>query len=177
MFLATKPMKVTKFNLSTKGLSFWDAIIEIIAFVALSLLWVLTYSFQQLGSKMVSDDFDFFQNPSEYWASKMTYTLPIIATIFYLGITFFGFSRDFSGEKGIDSPEKGQKLKEINQRLWRWVKFILVLMFILIEYFSFQSGSNFGAGIPKWHIVVFPLLLFGPVIYFFFEFSKHQLED
>lgn len=170
-------MKVTKFNLSTKGLSFWDAIIEILAFVALALLWVLTYSFQQLGSKMVSDDFDFFQNPSEYWASKMTYTLPIIATIFYFGITLFGFSRDFTGEKGVDLSEKGQKLKEINQRLWRWVKFILVLMFILIEYFSFQSGSNFGAGIPKWHIVVFPLLLFGPVIYFFFEFSKHQLED
>jgi hypothetical protein len=170
-------MKVKKFNLSTKGIAFWDVCIEIIAFVALSLLWVLTYTFQQMGAKMVSDDFDFFQNPNEYWASKMTYTLPIIATIFYLGITFFGFKRDFSGEKGIDSPEKGQKLMEINQRLWRWVKFILVLMFILIEYFSFQSGSNFGAGIPKWHIVVFPLLLFGPVIYFFFEFSKHQLED
>ncbi|WP_106568820.1 hypothetical protein [Cecembia rubra] len=170
-------MKVTKFNLSNKGLSFWDAIIEILALVALVLLWVLTYSFQQLGSKMVSDNFDFFQNPSEYWASKMTYTLPIIASIFYLGITFFGLSRDYSGEKWNENPEKAKKLKMINQRLWRWSKFILVLMFMLIEYFSFQSGSNFGTGIPKWHIVVFPLLIFGPVIYFFLEFSKYQLDD
>lgn len=170
-------MKATKFNFSIKWDFFWNAVIEVIAFLALLFLWILTYSFRKVGSKMVSDNFDFFQNPNEYWASKITYTLPIIATIFYFGITLLGFRRDFSGEKGVDNPEKAQKLREINQRLWRWVKFILVLMFILIEYFSFHSGSNYGSGIPMWHIVVFPLLLFGPVIFFFFEFSKHQLED
>jgi hypothetical protein len=157
-------------------LPFWDKIIEILSFSALILLWVMVYNFQHIGAELMPDGYDFFQNPSEYWASKMTYTIPIIATILYVGITFYNSRNNYINFLVQDDEEKKEKLTEINQKLWRWMKFMLILIFVSIEFFSFHSGSGFGTGIPKWYIVVFPLLLFVPVIYFFIEFSQNQLD-
>jgi len=81
------------------------------------------------------------------------------------------------GDYAIEvSKEKAPALSQINKRLWRWLKLNILIMFIVIEYFSFHTGSNAGTGISGWFIFVFPLLLFGPVIFFFIEFSKNQLE-
>jgi hypothetical protein len=158
------------------NLPFWDKVIEILALSALVLLWVMTYRFQHIGAELMPADYDFFQNPSEYWASNMTYTIPIIATLLYIGITWYNTRGQYGNYLVQDDTEKREKLIEINQKLWRWLKFMLILIFLSIEFFSFHSGSGFGTGIPKWYIVVFPMMLFGPVIYFFIEFSQNQLD-
>jgi hypothetical protein len=170
------PMKIPKIHFRFFQMPFWDRIIEIMGFAALVLLWIMTYHFQHIGADLMPEDYDFFQNPSEFWASKMTYSIPVIATIFYLGITLYNTKTRYTDYPIIEDPEKAEKLSQINQKLWRWLKFMLILMFLLIEYFSFQSGSGFGTGVPKWYMVAFPLMLFGPVIYFFIEFSQNQLE-
>ncbi|RPA67036.1 hypothetical protein EF405_18070 [Cyclobacteriaceae bacterium YHN15] len=169
-------MKVPKIRLFFFRINFWDRIIEILGFSALVILWVMTYHYQHLGAELMPEDYDFFQNPSEYWASKMTYSIPVIATILYLGITIYNTKTRYTDYPINENPEKAEKLSQINQKLWRWLKFMLILMFLLIEYFSFHSGSGFGTGVPKWFMVAFPLMLFGPVIYFFIEFSQNQLE-
>lgn len=169
-------MKVRKINLPILKIPFWDKVIEFLGFAALLTLWAMTYHFQHLGAEMMPEDYSFFQNPSEYWASKMTYTIPIIATILFTGFSIYNTRKKYTDFPISDYPEKAKKLSLINQRLWRWLKFMLILMFIMIEYFSFHSGSGFGTGIPKFYIVVFPLMLFAPVIFFFIEFSQNQLD-
>ncbi|MFD2200439.1 hypothetical protein [Shivajiella indica] len=169
-------MKVPKFPFLFFQMPFWDRIIEILGFSALIILWVMTYHFQQVGAELMPEGYDFFKNPSEYWASKMTYTIPIIATILYVGITAYNTKKKYTDYPISDDPKKAEKLSQINQKLWRWLKFMLILIFLLIEYFSFHSGSGFGTGIPNWFMVAFPLMLFGPVIYFFIEFSQNQLD-
>jgi hypothetical protein len=157
-------------------ISFLDKILEILSFSALIILWVMTYRFQHLGAELVPDDFDFFQMPNEYWASKMTYAVPFIATLLYVGLTIYNLRPQYGEHTVNASPEKLSGLSEINKRLWRWLKFNLLLVFIIIEYFSFHTGSNAGTGITPVLIYVFPVLLFGPVVFFFIEFSKNQLE-
>lgn len=157
-------------------ISFWDRILEILSLAALIVLWVMTYKFQHLGAELVSEDFNFFQNPNEYWASKMTYAVPMIATVLYVGLTIFNLRPQY-GDYPVDvSGDKASDLSEINKRLWRWLKFNLLVIFIVIEYFSFHTGSNAGTGITPLLIYVFPVLLFGPVVFFFIEYSKSQLE-
>ncbi|SMD42026.1 hypothetical protein SAMN00777080_0562 [Aquiflexum balticum DSM 16537] len=157
-------------------MSFFDGILEIFGFIALISLWVMTYKFQHIGAELVSEDFSFFQTPNEFWASKMTYTVPTIATVLYVGLTVYNLRPQLGDYPVQVSSEKSAQLSEINKRLWRWLKFNLLLIFIVIEYFSFHTGSNAGTGISPAFIYVFPVLLFGPVVFFFIEFSKSQLE-
>ncbi|WP_293015505.1 hypothetical protein [Mongoliibacter sp.] len=154
----------------------WDRVIEILGFSSLILLWVMTYYFQHLGAEAVPEGYNFFENPSEYWASNMTYSIPIIATILFFGITLYNQTPRISEYTIQNQPEKVDTLIRINAKLWRWIKFNLIIMFILIEYFSFHSGSGFGTGIPTWFIIVFPVLLFAPIIYLFMEFAKTQVD-
>lgn len=157
-------------------MNFWDRVIEILGFASLILLWAMTYYFQHVGADAVAPDYNFFENPSEYWASNMTYSIPIIATILFFGVTFYNQKPRINDYTIQNNPEKAEALVQINAKLWRWLKFNLILMFILIEYFSFHSGSGFGSGVPKFFMVVFPVLLFAPIVYFFMEFAKTQLD-
>lgn len=163
-------------NVGRFKISFFDGILEILGFVALVFLWVMTYKFQHIGAELVPEDFSFFQTPNEFWASKMTYTVPVIATFLYVGLTVYNLRPQIGDYPVQISSEKSAQLNEINKRLWRWLKFNLLLVFITIEYFSFHTGSNAGTGISPTLIYVFPVLLFGPVVFFFIEFSKSQLE-
>lgn len=158
------------------NISIFDAILEVFGFIALISLWVMTYRFQHIGAEMVPEDFSFFQTPNEFWASKMTYTVPVIATILYVGLTVYNLRPQYGDYPVQVSSEKNVQLSEINKRLWRWLKFNLLVIFIVIEYFSFHTGSSAGTGISPAFIYVFPVLLFGPVVFFFIEFSKNQLE-
>lgn len=168
--------KITLKTFGNTNVSVLDIIVEILSVLVLLTLWAETYYFQHQSLQIVPEGYDFFQNPNEYWASKMTYSVPFVATILYVGLTLYN-QRVQYGDYAIEiSREKGPALSQINKRLWRWLKLNILIMFIVIEYFSFHTGSNAGTGISGWFIFVFPLLLFGPVIFFFIEFSKNQLE-
>lgn len=169
-------MKITLKTFGNTNVSRLDILVEILGFLVLVSLWVLTYYFRQKSLEIVPEGYDFFRNPNEYWASKMTYSVPIVATIIYVGLTVYNKRVQF-GDFAVEiNKEKGPALIQINKRLWRWLKLNILVMFIVIEYFSFHTGSNAGSGISGWFIFVFPLLLFGPVIFFFIEFSKNQME-
>jgi hypothetical protein len=153
-----------------------DIVVEILCLLVLIGLWAETFYFRNINLEMVPENYDFFSNPNEYWASKMTYSIPLVATFLYVGLTLYN-KRVQYGDFAVEiSQEKAPVLSQINKRLWRWLKLNILLMFVVIEYFSFHTGSNAGAGISGWFILTFPLLLFGPVIYFFIEFSKNQLD-
>lgn len=157
-------------------LSFADKLIEVLGIVALVWLWLETAYFQQLGQEQVPANYNFFETPSDYWASKMTFAVPLVATFFYIGISWFNYyNRDI--DHLVDaSTDKKRALIAINRRLWRWVKLNLIIIFLMIEYFSFHTGSNYGTGVPTWMILFFPLILFSPLVYFFIEYSKSQLK-
>lgn len=158
------------------NVSFLDIVVEAMSFLVLVSLWILTYYFQHENLEIVAEGYDFFSNPNEYWASRMTYSVPFVATILYVGLTLYN-QKVQNGSYAIEVNKKnGPELSRINKRLWRWLKLNILLMFVVIEYFSFHTGSNAGLGISSSFILVFPLLLFGPVIYFFLEYSKNQLE-
>jgi hypothetical protein len=153
-----------------------DIAVEVVSLLVLILLWAETYFFQHESLELVPDGYSFFSNPNEYWASRMTYSVPFVATILYVGLTLYN-QRVQHGDFAIEiSKEKAPALSQINKRLWRWLKLNILVMFVVVEYFSFHTGSNAGTGISGWFILAFPLLLFGPVVYFFVEFSKNQLE-
>ena len=156
--------------------SFLDKLVEALSVLVLIGLWWLTYYFQHQSLEIVPEDYDFFRNPTEYWASKMTYSVPFVATILYVGLTLYNKNRQYGDYAVQINKGKGAVLRQINKRLWRWLKLNILLMFVVLEYFSFHTGSNAGTGISGWFIFAFPLLLFGPVIYFFVEFSKNQLK-
>jgi hypothetical protein len=168
-------MKSAK-HLAPIPLTLADNVIEVLGIIALVWLWLETVYFQQLGLEQVPANFSFFENPSEYWASQMTYAVPLVATVFYLSISWFNyFNRDI--DHLVDaSTEKKKALIAINRRLWRWVKLNVIIIFLMIEYFSFHTGSSFGSGVPTWMILFFPLVLFSPLVYFFIEYSKSQLK-
>ncbi|UJP66254.1 hypothetical protein [Mongoliitalea daihaiensis] len=157
-------------------LSFADKLFEIMGIVALVWLWLETVYFQQLGLEQVPDNFDFFEMPNEYWASKMTYAVPLVATIFYISISWFNYYNRDIDHLVAASSEKKRALIAVNRRLWRWVKLNVIIIFLMIEYFSFHTGSNFGSGVPNWMLLFFPFVLFSPLVYFFIEYSKSQLK-
>jgi hypothetical protein len=153
-----------------------DILVEILAIGALVMLWAETYYFQHLGAELVPNDYTFLESPNEFWASQMTYSIPFIATLIYIGLTIYNKKRKHNEYEYEFNPEKSAAVLRINQRLWRWLKLNLILVLLIIEYFSFHTGSSAGDGISIWFILIFPLLIFGPVVYFFVAYSREQLQ-
>ena len=154
----------------------FDVVVELLALAAVLFLWAETYYFQHLGAEIVPNDYSFLESPNEFWASQMTYSIPFVATMIYVGLTIFNEKRKHNEYEYEFNPEKSAAVLRINRRLWRWLKLNLILVLLIIEYFSFHTGSSLGDGISVWFILVFPVLVFGPVIYFFFAYSKEQLQ-
>ena len=69
-------------------LTWLDKVMEFFCFVALVCLWGLTWYFHEMELRSAPQDFSFFKNPSFYWASNMTYTMPVIATAIYIMLTY-----------------------------------------------------------------------------------------
>lgn len=153
----------------------FDVVVELLALAAVLFLWAETYYFQHLGAEIVPNDYSFLESPNEFWASQMTYSIPFVATMIYVGLTIFNEKRQHNEYEYEFNPEKSAAVLRINRRLWRWLKLNLILVLLIIEYFSFHTGSSLGDGISVWFILVFPVLVFGPVVYFFFAYSKEQL--
>lgn len=124
-----------KKTLATKKPSYYskfDVAIEILAVVALVLLWAETSYFQHRGAELVPVDFNFLERPNEYWASQMTYSIPFVATMIYIGLTIFTLKRKHDEYEYEFNPEKSAAILRINRRLWRWLKFNLVLILLII---------------------------------------------
>lgn len=153
-----------------------DILVEALAIAALVFLWAETYYFQHLGAELVPNDYSFLESPNEFWASQMTYSIPFVATLIYIGLTLYTNKRKHEEYEYEFNPEKSAAIKGINRRLWRWLKLNLILVLLIIEYFSFHTGSSAGDGISIWFILIFPLLIFGPVVYFFIAYSREQLQ-
>jgi hypothetical protein len=152
-----------------------DWLMEAISLLGLISLWIMTSYYHGIESAKVPEDFSFLKNPSYYWASNMTYTIPLIATVIYLYLTYMK-KRPIPQEHLIEvNPEKEAKILQINNRLMRWIKIVAVSLFIMIEFLSYNTGSNQGTGISYMVIFFLPILMVGPIIYFLFEFSKSQL--
>jgi hypothetical protein len=153
-----------------------DILVEFLAIAGLVMLWAETYHFQHLGAELVSKDYTFLESPNEFWASQMTYSIPFIATLIYIGLTIYNKKRKHNEYEYEFDKEKSAAVLRINQRLWRWLKLNLILVLLIIEYFSFHTGSSAGDGISIWFILIFPVLIFGPVVYFFVAYSREQLQ-
>jgi hypothetical protein len=169
-------MKESLKTFRNSNVSRLDIAVEVVSLLVLILLWGETIFFQRQSLELAPEGYDFFSNPNEYWASRMTYSVPFVATILYVGLTLYN-RREQQGNFAVEiSKDKAPILSQINKRLWRWIKLNILIMFVVVEYFSFHTGSNAGSGISSWFVFMFPLLLFIPVVIFFIEFSKNQLE-
>lgn len=167
-----KILASNKFSTHSK----FDVVVELLAIAAVLFLWAETYYFQHLGAEIVPNDYSFLESPNEFWASKMTYSIPFVATMIYVALTIFNEKRRHNEYEYEFNPEKSAAVLRINRRLWRWLKLNLILVLLVIEYFSFHTGSSLGDGISVWFILIFPVLVFGPVVYFFFAYAKEQLQ-
>jgi len=156
--------------------SLLDRAVEVAGVIALVFLWMMTYYFQQKGLQAVPEQYDFLDQPNEFWASKITYSIPFVVTIVYLIITYTSLKKSEPDDHPYYSPEKAAAFQVLNKRLWRWMKLSIILVFIMIEYFSFHTGSRAGEGISYWYFLFFPVLLIGPAVFFLIEISKKELE-
>jgi uncharacterized membrane protein len=146
-----------------------DKIIEALGWLALFTLWSLVlFSYSKLP-ETIAIHFDAYGNPDNYGGKITIFSLPIIASVLFLGLSYLNrFPHIFNYMTEINDNNALQQYS-IAGRLVRMLKLCIVLIFTLIAFSTMNVTDKTG----NWSM---PLLVLGltlfPVLYYLIQSNK-----
>lgn len=147
-------------------LTFYDVVLETLAWIFLFVIWILVVlNYNDLPDR-IPVHYGASGQPDRFGGRSTVYTLPLIATALFLGLTVINlFPRIFDGFQDIN-VDKIPKQRRHTSRLIRTLKFVLTLIFcaIALQTILFAKGKVDGLG--AWFLPTVIGLLSIPTIFF-----------
>jgi uncharacterized membrane protein len=149
-----------------------DNIIEIFGWLTLLILWSYTlFNYSGLPNT-IPTHFDFNGQVDDYGSKLTVLLLPIIGTIVFVGLTILNkFPHIFNYPTEI-TPENALSKYTIATRMIRYLKFIIIVIFTLIEYMIFSSVKNEASSINFYFLPIMLVLIFIPIIFSIIKLYK-----
>ena len=148
------------------ALSKTDRFVEILCIILLFILWAAAIGIYIFSPDIIPVHFDLAGNINRYGNKITIFSLPIIATIIFAGITWLGKYPHIFNYMVPITPENALLQYTHATRLLRYLKLIVVFIFTWLVFFSYPpiAGSTKGLGI--WFFPVMITLLLLPTIFF-----------
>jgi len=153
-------------------LTFADKAIEVLGFIALAFLWVLTLSIYKDLPDTIPIHFNGSGTADDYGSKSSILALPIIATILFSGLTFlnkFPHIFNYSTEITLENAEKQYRNAT---RLLRFLKTVVVIVFTIIVYQTQQVVAGYSEGLGQWFLPLFLGLTFIPILLYLIQNFK-----
>jgi uncharacterized membrane protein len=151
-----------------------DKMVELAGLLTVLGLWGFTFiNYPDLpatipthfNAKGVADDFG---------AKSSVFALPVVATIFYVGMTILNlFTQIFNYPVKI-TPENTLRQYGHATKLVRWMKLGLILVFFAIVVQTVQTAEGKAGGLGGWFLPLSLGLLFVPLVVFIFRMYQDK---
>lgn len=141
--------------------SFSEKLLQILSFVALTVLVVLTICAMAGLSTKIPTHFGVGGSPDSWGGKGSLLLLPIMGGVLYLSLTIlerFPWIYNYPVEI---TKENAARQYGLARRLLEWMKFILTGTFLYLQWQTIQVAKGLSGGFGVWFLPAFLLLLFG----------------
>ena len=155
-------------------LSTTDVIIEIIGWLAVVGIWILTFIHYEKLPEQIPIHYNSTGKADGFGDKNQLLILPIVATLFFIGLTLLNkFPRIFNYFIPL-AQENAFFQYSAATRLIRFVKLLFVIIFGLVVFMTIQTAKGTAGGLGIWFL---PLMigLFFILIMYLFEKGKKAL--
>ncbi len=151
-----------------------DKIIEILGWIFIGILWLLTVYFFSLLPATIPTHFNAYGKVDDYGSKATILILPIISSVLFIGLTILNkYPQIFNFPSEI-TEENALKQYTLATRMIRILKLSLALVFslIFIQICLASSGITVGFGILLLPVTL--LLIFVPIGYFVIKMFRSK---
>ena len=149
-----------------------DRALEGLCLIILILLWTGTIAgFSKLPDQIPSH-FNAPGQADDYSNKRSIFTLPIVATILYFGMTLINRYPHVYNYPATVTAQNARSLYTSATILIRTLKLAVVVIFSGIALMTYRSVSTKGDGLGTWFLPVVVSLMFVPVIIYLLKTTK-----
>jgi uncharacterized membrane protein len=151
-----------------------DRVLEIASLVFLCVLWAFViYSYNTLP-ETIPTHFNAGGEPDGYGEKSTLFILPVLATLIYLGmgwINLYPYKFNYTVPINEDNAFDQYKLAT---RLLRYLKLVVLIIFIAIVLFTHLTVSGKSGGIGSWFLPVVIALIMVPTMFSLYKGFKKK---
>jgi uncharacterized membrane protein len=144
-------------------LSRGDVLLEMLAISLLFICWVFAiYGFYILPDS-IPVHFDMSGKVTRFGSKFNIFVMPLIATVLFIGMSILNKHPHVFNYPYPITPENAEKQYRSASRLIRWLKFMMVALFLFIDIVIIQASHYSTNIIPSWLFFFVLLLSFVPI--------------
>lgn len=148
-----------------------DKIIEILGCLTLFSFWVMILiSFSDLPEK-IPIHYNALGEVDNYGKKSSVFLLPIIGTFLFIILTMINKNPENFNYKINITEENAEKQYTNATKMVRWLKFIVILVFFIIDYIGIQIAKGNAEGLGIYFLPLILGIVFIP-IYFTYKASN-----
>ncbi len=140
-----------------------DNILEIMGWVALAGLWILTLVNYSDLPDTIPTHFNGAGKVDNYSGKATLFMLPIIATLAYIGLTVLNNYPHIFNYPTKLTAENALRQYTSATRMIRYLKFVIVLVFSLIVFMTLRTAAGESEGLGAWFLPFTLGLIFIPL--------------
>jgi uncharacterized membrane protein len=141
-----------------------DILLEVLGWVTLILIWILTFIKYQSLPDTIPVHFNAAGNVDQYGGKGTILMLPIIATLLFAGLTILNrYPYIFNYPVRI-TPDNAERQYMIAARIIRHLKFTIPATLLIIEYRIYTIATGKASGLGSWLLPVTVAVILLPVI-------------
>lgn len=165
------PNKQPKINITWTAL---DISLEIIAILALAALWLMLLYFYSKLPNTIPVHFDAAGKIDGYGSKIILLLEPVLASILYVGLTVLNrYPHLFNYLSQINEDNAAYQYR-MATRLIRYLKLLIVFLFIFVLWTSIQAVSSQNEGLGLRFLPIFFALVFIPILFVLVKTSKNK---
>ena len=151
-----------------------DISLEILAILALAALWLLLLYFYPKLPNTIPVHFDGAGKIDGYGSKILLLFEPIVASILFFGLTVLNrYPHLFNYLSPITEDNAAYQYR-MATRLIRYLKLLIVLLFIFVLWTSIQAVSSQNEGLGLSFLPIFFALVFIPILFVLVKTSKNK---
>ena len=151
------------------GLTTGDKILEIAGWVLVIFIWAMTILKYPSLPESIPMHFNASGQVDGYGGRGTILLLPVLSAILFGGLTILNKYPHIFNYPVPVTDENAERQYRYATRLIRYIKLILVLIFLCIEFQTIQTASGKSAGLWHWFLPVTMVLVFVPIVFFIFK--------
>jgi uncharacterized membrane protein len=158
-----KVRSVEKFDLAKT-----DKVLQNLSWIFLTLIWLMTIFIYQTLPNKIPTHFNFKGSADNFGSKEEIFILPIIGTVLTLGLTLL------NSLLGSPTSLKNRRNLEISNRIIRFFRAGIPVIFGLVIYHTMEIAKNETNGLGIWLLISSILILNIPNLYYAIKFISKK---
>lgn len=144
----------------------FDRALEATGVAMLLVLWMFCFYSYSNTPDIVPIHFGTGGEPDGYGDARTVFLMPVIATVLFVFMSLAARKPENFNYTVTITPQNAQRKYKGMLSFMRWIKISVVMIILLIEFFSFNVAIGKTDRLPQWLLPAVFAMIFSPVIYF-----------